>query len=139
MNYNQNYGMNYGMPNYAPNYQQPQQMNYYAIVNGLDGARNYPLSINQTILLMDSNQPVAYKKSSNGLGQTSIECYKLVQITEQEALGQKEETNDTKIEYATKEEINALNKRFDSLVDKIYAKGTKNENKGNSVQNKGEE
>lgn len=142
MAFNQPYGMPYGYQNYPygqmPNYnqQQPQQ-NYYAIVNGLEGAKNYQIGMNQTMLLMDSTKPIAYKKTANGLGQTSIECYKLVQITEQEASGSQQQPQQ-ETEYATKEEINALNKRFDSLVDKIYGKPIKNENKGNSVQNKGE-
>ena len=88
-NYNQPY-MPYGMPNYNP-YNQPaygqpqvqQNNNYYSIVNGLDGAKSFQVMPNQTMLLMDSDKPIVYKKSANGLGQATIECFKLVGITEQ--------------------------------------------------------
>lgn len=160
MAYNQPYGMPYGYQNYPygniqpqqPVYQQPNQQmqqqqtppqqpqynnNFYSVVNGLEGAKQYAMLPNQTMLLMDSNKPILYKKTANGLGQTSIECFKMVSISEQEVLGNAQPQQQTNLEYATKEELNALNKRFDSLVDKLYAKPIKNENKGVSVQTKG--
>lgn len=160
MAYNQPYGMPYGYQNYPygniqpqqPVYQQPNQQmqqqqtppqqpqysnNFYSVVNGLEGAKQYAMLPNQTMLLMDSNKPILYKKTANGLGQTSIECFKMVSISEQEVLGNAQPQQQTNLEYATKEELNALNKRFDSLVDKLYAKPIKNENKGGSVQTKG--
>ena len=116
-NYNP-YGYPYGTPNFNYQNQAPQpQQNFYAIVNGLEGAKNYPIAINQTMLLMDSNQPVAYKKSSNGLGQSTIECYKLVQISEQEALGQPTEAAPN-VEYALKSDLDALYKKIDELSKK---------------------
>lgn len=168
MAYNQPYGMPYGYQNYPygniqpqpmyqqPNYQQNQQgqqmqqqpqqnqqpqysNNFYSVVNGLEGAKQYPVLANQTMLLMDSQKPIVYKKSANGLGQTSIECFKLVSITEQEITGEKQQEKEPKVEYALKEELNALNKRFDSLVDRLINKPIKSENKGNSMQPKGSE
>lgn len=75
-NYNP-YG-NYGyQPNYnqyqqQPTYQAPQpaQMNLYAFVDGIEGAKAYQVKANSTMLLMDSQQPICYKKSVNHLGQT---------------------------------------------------------------------
>ena len=108
------YGMQYG--NVSP-YNYPQgaqtQQYVYASVNGYEGAKNYPLGMNQSMLLMDSNQPIAYKKTSNGLGQCSIECYKLVPITEQEVLGKVQEEKQP--EYVLKSDFDALCKRIDDL------------------------
>jgi hypothetical protein len=162
MAYNQPYGMPYGYQNYPygniqpqqPVYQQPNQQmqqqqtpqqqpqysnNFYSVVNGLEGAKQYPVLANQTMLLMDSNKPIVYKKSANGLGQTTIECFKLVSITEQEINGNSQKQDEPKVEYASREEFNALKTRFDSLVDKLTNSQRKNENRGNSVQNKGSE
>lgn len=75
-NYNPygNYG--YQQPSYNQ-YQQPtyqaqpqQQMNLYAFVDGIEGAKAYQVKANTTMLLMDSQQPICYKKSVNHLGQT---------------------------------------------------------------------
>ena len=104
---------------YQPNYQNfQQQTNYYAIVNGLDGAKNYPVSINQSILLMDSNNPIVYKKTANGLGQTTIEPFKLVPISEQEARGQVEEPQ-PQVEFALKSDLVALQKKIDALAKQL--------------------
>lgn len=129
-NYNP-YGYPYGTPNFNYQNQAPQpQQNLYAIVNGLEGAKNYPIAINQTMLLMDSNQPVAYKKSSNGLGQSTIECYKLVQISEQEARG--ETSGQPQVEFALKSDLDALYKKIDELSKK-QKKETKVEGEQNNA------
>ena len=119
MAYNQNYGSPYGYPSYPnyPNYQQNNNINYYSVVNGLEGAKSYQLLANQTILLMDSNNPIVYKKTANGLGQASIECYKLVKISEQEASGAEEPKPQP--DYALKSDILALQKKIDSLTKKM--------------------
>ncbi len=110
MAYNQYNNYPYGIPNYNPysNYQAPQQ-NTYAIVNGIEGAKQYPLSSNQTMLLMDSNEPIAYKKTVNGLGQATIEAYKLVPIVQEEPKQPQE--------YALKCDLEALKEK----IDKIYS------------------
>lgn len=81
MPYDPNYG--YVPQNY--NYQ-PQRQNTYAFVNGLEGAKNYQLFANQSIFLMDSEQQVCYLKSSNALGQSTLRCFKLVEIKEEELI-----------------------------------------------------
>ena len=116
MAYNQNYGMPYGAPQYQQTYQ-PQQTNYYGIVNGVDGAKNYPVAFNQSMLLVDANKPVFYKKTSNGIGQTAIECFKLVPITEEEARGNVEEQ--PQVEFALKADLVALQKKIDALIKQI--------------------
>lgn len=70
------YSSNYQTQQYQqPTYQAQQQVfqpqvNLYAFVDGIEGAKAYQVKANSTMLLMDSQQPICYKKSVNHLGQT---------------------------------------------------------------------
>ena len=68
--------------------QQPQQqLNTYAFVNGIEGAKSFPMQPNQVVMLMDSDNPVAYMKQSNNMGQSTIKYFRLVETTEAELKG----------------------------------------------------
>ena len=95
-----------------PSYPHYNQTNTYAIVNGFEGAKNYPVGINQSILLMDSNSPIVYKKSTNVLGQYSIECFKLVQFDPREPISPPKE-------YVLKSDFDALVKKIDEISKKV--------------------
>lgn len=139
MAYNYPYGMPYQayMPqqNQQPNsnfnnmYQQPQQpqLNQFAFVNGLEGAKAYQIMPNQTMMLMDSDNPVVYMKKSNSMGQSTLEYYKLTKITEQD-IKQTSQDN-SNIQYALKADLDALTKRLDDLSSLLESL-PKNENKG---------
>ena len=102
---------------YTPYYQQQRQQpqaNTYAFVSGLEGAKQYSVLANQSILLMDNAQPVCYLKQANALGQTSLKCFKLVEVSEADLAT----PTQPKVEYATKEDIKALNSRIDELIPK---------------------
>jgi len=103
--------------NFIPPYNQPrvpQPQNTYAFVNGLDGARAYNVPINQSILLMDNAQPVCYLKQANALGQTSLKCFKLVEVKEDDL----SKPAQPKVDYATKDDLNAIIKRIEALEPK---------------------
>lgn len=51
------------------------------------------------------------KKTANSFGQSTLECFKLVPVTENEL-------KPSSPEYATKEELNALMKRIEELTNK---------------------
>ena len=51
---------------YTP-YNQRPQTSVYAFVNGIEGAKRYPLSPNQSMLLMDSEVGKFYIKTTNKL------------------------------------------------------------------------
>ena len=60
------------------NFNQPRQtqpQNTYAFVSGLEGAKQYNIPSNQSMLLMDNAQPVCYLKQANALGQTTLKCF----------------------------------------------------------------
>ena len=114
-NYNNPYG--YGTYNsYIPNnYQQPQ-MNHYAFVNGIEGAKSFQVQPNQTIMLMDSDDPICYMKQANNIGQATLRYFKLVEVSEQELrnANQMQPNND----YVLKSDFEALVKRIDELSRK---------------------
>ena len=126
MSYNpyQPYGANpYGQPNYGvyqPNYQpqmqaQPQS-NTYAFVNGIEGAKSFPMQPNQIVMLMDSDNPIAYMKQSNGMGQATIKYYRLVETSEQELRGGSKPNAQPSVEYATKAEFEALARKVEDFM-----------------------
>lgn len=85
------------------NYMQPQR-NEYAFVDGIEGARAFQCRPNSIMLLMDSQNPMCYKKQVDMYGKTiSIEVFDLVPHVDKPP-----------VEYVTKEEfmayIKSLNK-----------------------------
>ena len=101
-----NYG-NYGQQNNNYNTRQ------YAFVNGIEGAKSYMMQPNQMVMLLDSDNPIIYKKTSNGYGQSTIECFKMVQISEEELKGTNTQVNP---EYVLKSDFDALKKKIDELI-----------------------
>ena len=58
--------------------------NVYAFVNGIEGAKSFQIMPNQTVLLMDSDNPVCYMKTANAMGQATLRYFKLVEVSEQD-------------------------------------------------------
>jgi len=97
------YGNTYG--NTYPNfYQQPKSQLIF--VNGYEGAKAYQMMPNQMLMLLDSDNPIVYKKTTNNQGQASIEAFKLVPI---------EDVKETS-EYVLRSDFEALVKRIDELT-----------------------
>ncbi len=111
----------YGMPQYQqPNYQSNNnqaRLNQYAFVNGLEGAKAYQVMPNQTMMLMDSDNPVVFMKTSDSFGKSSLRYFKLVEVKEDD-LKVQPQTNPN-IEYALKADIEALNKKIDEISNKL--------------------
>ena len=100
---------------------QDYQRNYYTFVNGLEGAKSYPIMPNQSLMLMDSENPVCYMKSADNTGKPSLKCYKLVETTEQEL-------SVKPVDPATqelKDSISAINKRIDDIIKLMEDKNVK--------------
>ena len=115
--------------------QQPQpQMNQYAFVNGIEGAKSFQMQPNQTILLMDSESPTVFMKTSNNLGQSSLKYYRLTEISEQELRGNNQPNVTPNKEYVLKSDFDSLVKRMDDLSRKIE-KPNKNEKNNEKVGN----
>lgn len=111
MPYNTNYP--YGQ------YQQPQTSTY-AFVNGVEGAKSYMVSPNQSVMLMDSEQPLCYMKTTNSIGQGTVRYFKLIEINESDARNMTSPTIKALNEnYVTKEDFNSLKTQIDELVKKL--------------------
>ena len=78
------YNNTYGYNSY-PSFTQPRT-NVYAFVNGIEGAKSYQMMPNQTVLLMDSDNPICYMKTSNSIGQSTLRFFKLLETTEQDLM-----------------------------------------------------
>ena len=114
--------MPYGYNN--NNYYNPYipQMNQYAFVNGIEGAKAYQVMPNQTMMLMDNDNPICYMKKSNSMGQSTLRYFKLVEVSEQELRGQVQ----TQQDYALKSDFDALSKKVEDLISYI----SKNQKEG---------
>ncbi len=107
--------MGYNYPNQNYNQSTPQQSGQYSFVNGLEGAKSYPMQPNQTLLLMDNNDSVCYMKQSNFLGQTTLRCFKLQEVSEQEL-------RNVNSEYVLKTDFECLTKKLDELCQRLDKK-----------------
>ncbi len=101
--------------NYYPYGSYNQQLNNYCFVNGIEGAKAYQLAPNQTMLLMDADRPLIFKKAADNLGKSSLRYFTLTEIDENEATKMCQPT--PMPEYALKSDIEALNGKIDQLLN----------------------
>ena len=69
---------------YVPNYSRNYPTNTYAYVNGIEGARSYQVAPGQSVMLMDSDNPLCYLKQADNTGRATIRSFKLEEIVEKE-------------------------------------------------------
>ena len=62
--------------NYPYNNIYQPNTNNLIFVNGIEGAKSYQIQPSQIVMLLDSDNPIVYKKTSNSFGQATIESYK---------------------------------------------------------------
>lgn len=82
-------------------------------------AMNYLVAPNSAVTLWDSNAPVVYLKQADASGKPSMKTYDLVERTQKPA--------QANVEYATKEELNALAAKIEALAAPKTAKKTAKE------------
>ena len=115
------------------NQQQAQpQANSYFYVNGIIGAKSFQLQPNQTVMLMDSDSPMCYMKQSNGMGQSTLRYFKLVEVSENDLNNTNESKQQDTSEYVLKSDFEVLSRRLDDLSKKIEKpyKSQQNNDKG---------
>ena len=111
----------YGLPNYYyPNYQmqqnQPTQNNQGLIwVSGEAGAKAYLVAPNTTVQLWDSESQTIFVKSADASGMPSMKVleYKIKGNTPESPI------NERRGEFATKEDIYALQNKYAKIERKI--------------------
>lgn len=96
--------------------QQMQQGRSMIWVNGEQEAMGYLVAPNSAVALWDSTSPTIYLKQADASGKPSIKVYDLV---ERSAAGMTVTAHQSgSIEYATKEQLDALAARVDALIHK---------------------
>ena len=108
------------MQNYNPNYYNSPSFyntksNQYAFVNGIEGAKSYQMQPNQTVMLLDSDNPIIYKKISNSFGQATLEYFQMIPISEQDVRGI---ISPPMPEYVLKSDFDKLLAKLDILTKK---------------------
>lgn len=110
-----------------PNIQQ-LQMNQYAFVNGIEGAKAFQVQANQTMLLMDNDKPICYMKTSNNIGQSTLRYFTLTEVDEN-SIKNLNNTEPQQPKYATEADFKLLSDKVDSLY-KTLNKSNKDKQNG---------
>jgi hypothetical protein len=141
MAYNNYYGNPYyPQPNYygnngaMPDMLNQQKMQYQQIppqqpiamhtdpmlwVLGQTEAESYPVAPNNTVTLWDKNQPTIYIKSANAQGVPSIRVLDFTERTANASKSTAEHACKCGDKFIPKEELKAINGKFDGIDDKI--------------------
>lgn len=126
-NFNNRFG--YSDPMQQNNFRNNIQLKQYADVNGIDGAKDYRIMPNSSMMLMDYNNPIIYKKSVDMNGNTSLRYFKIEEIDEETAISLTQPVQQSQNNYASKDDIDNINKRLDELFKKLDKNTTKKEQK----------
>lgn len=76
----------------------------FAYVNGIDGARQFPLQFGRPAVLMDTNDQVFYFKGGTPTGQYTITTYRFERVEDPKP-----------VEYATKDDLDKILKKLEEL------------------------
>ena len=98
--------------------QNQQNMGSFAYCMGIEGAKAFPIAPNQTVFLMDSNDPVAYIKSADMSGKQTLRIFDMVERTEE---AKPEEPKIDMSEYVKRSDIEDM---IAEAVDKAMANFT---------------
>ena len=133
------YANGYYNPAY-PNYAQPQRNQrpqvttyQYAYVKGLKGLEEFPVAPQSSMLFLDEDKNLCYMKSVDATNQTKVRYFRLDEIDENQAKEMFAPEPAPQNNYATKEEFDLLNKKFDELLKVLAPKQTKKENKDTPI------
>ena len=118
--YNNNYLPNtYNLPTFQPNGAQTNQgniINTYAYVNGLEGAKSFQIKPNSTMMLMDSDNPFIYMKTSNAMGQSVLRYFAIKEVSEEQVKNVGKQTYD---EFVSKKDFEGIIQRLKLLEEKL--------------------
>lgn len=108
--------MNYNYyPQTYPYYQQPNN-NGLTWVSGIESAKAWYIAPNTTVALWDSESQTIYIKSADASGMPSM---KILDYALREPTSPVERISDAKVDYLTREDLNALYEQISDLRDEI--------------------
>lgn len=102
--------------NFTPNNQPTNDMIF---VLGQNEAESYPVAPNATVTMWDKNQKTFYIKTANAQGIPSMQIYDFTERIENPSKSPTEHVCTCGDKYATKEQLNAINGKFDDISGKI--------------------
>lgn len=105
-------------------------------VQGSEGAKAYPVAKNNTVVLWDSETPVIYIKSADASGKPTTRTFDLTERTSQPQTIDIPPAKEV-VEYATKDEFDALTQKVEELLQKENARQERFERKKGGAVNNG--
>ena len=110
---------------YYPHYQQ-QQTNPLIWVQGIEAAKSYMVAPNNTVLLMDSEKPRFFLKTSDASGMPlPLRIFEYTETTQNSANNPVEQQTVDLSSYATKAEFDAFRDEIQGLLKNISKKEVK--------------
>lgn len=111
--YNNPYYNNYSNPyqqnmqTYAPNTMQPNRSEL-VFINGIDEARTYIVAPNKKVYLKDLTSNKLFEKRADAQGLYELKVYEVKEINQ-----------DAQSQFISKNELNDLESRFNSKIDRL--------------------
>lgn len=127
-------------PQYVPQVQNNQQTqtNNLIWVQGENSAKSYPVSANQSVLLMDSENPVMYIKSTDQSGMPlPLRIFDYKERTPEHAENRSVSVGEKKTDYISRKEFDAFRNEIKAQLEQSNSTTSKTTSK--SVQNKKED
>ena len=112
----------------------PYDANRYVYVNGIEGAKAYSVMPGTSIMLLDCDDALMYKKSADLEGRQSLRYFKIVEITEEEL---KPKTQQLQNPSITEAQFTELSKKIDDLSNRLEAMSAKVEKPSKSSKMEG--
>ena len=123
---NQNqFAQHYQTPMQPPAMAAPTPNNDMIFVLGQNEAESYPVAPNATVTMWDKNQKTFYIKTANAQGIPSMQIYDFTERIENTSKSPAEHVCQCGDKFATKEQLNALQGKFDdiwAIVEELQAK-----------------
>ncbi len=114
------------LPIYQPPQPSNQPSNGIIWVQGESGAKSYLVAPGNTVMLMDSEGSKFYIKSADNAGMPTLRTFEFKECGAVEA--REKPLEDTKVQFATHDEIEALNgriERVEAQMEETVKKATK--------------
>lgn len=149
MNYYSTYPNNNFMPNYQQPYMMPQQQSFQTQpvsnngitwVQGEIGAKAYPVSAGNSMLLMDSDGQYFYIKSADVSGMPTLRKYAYNEVVEE--VPKLEQHSHAAVDYdtaklASREEVKALQDEIHKLKEELETMQNMKASQNNGGRNNG--
>ena len=115
-------------PYYGQNYYPQQQQSSFVHVQSENEARSYPVAPNNSVTFIDENRPYLYTKTADAsqLGGCRFEKYRLEKEATEGSNGFSEKQYNYS-DFATKQQIEALEKKINALEAKLNEPRVKSE------------